>query len=101
MTRPSPDAVRRLARLAGLDLTPEELETFEADIGTMLDYVAVLEGVDVRGFEPYAGRGGRSEDGGAMREDEVADGLSQAEALSNAPEVIAGGFGVPKVVDRS
>jgi aspartyl-tRNA(Asn)/glutamyl-tRNA(Gln) amidotransferase subunit C len=46
------DEVRRLARLARLELSEEQLERFAGDVGRILDHVRHLEAVDVEGVEP-------------------------------------------------
>ena len=49
------EIVERVARIAHLDLTEEELERYSADLGEILEYFAMLDeapGVENKGFNP-------------------------------------------------
>lgn len=89
------DEVRRIAALAHLDLDPATVEAFRHQVGAVLDYVAVLEELDVSDVAPmaHALEGTRP-----WREDAVVASLSQDEALRNAPDARAGHFRVPRVL---
>jgi aspartyl-tRNA(Asn)/glutamyl-tRNA(Gln) amidotransferase subunit C len=88
--------VEHVARLARLQLGEEELERHRKQLGAVLDYVAQLEKVDVRGLEPLAHP---AEAADVFREDVPRSGLSADAALANAPERSDGFFVVPKVVE--
>lgn len=45
------DEVKKIAVLARIELSPEELEKYRLDLSTVLDYVAVLQQVDTEGVE--------------------------------------------------
>lgn len=52
MTVISRDDVQHLAQLSSLQLTDEELESLQADIGNILGYVEQLSELDTTGVEP-------------------------------------------------
>lgn len=88
--------VKKLADLARLELTDEELDRFAAQLGAILGYVKQLEEVDVTGVEPTSQVTGLQN---VLRDDTVDDSLSltpeQIEAI--APEVRDGYLVVPAV----
>lgn len=83
------DDVRHVADLARVDLTAEEVETFRDQFAEILEYFDMLE--EVPGTEPAPDLVN------VLRPDEPRRGLSQTEALSNAPETEAGKFKGPRV----
>jgi len=83
------DEVRHVAELARVRLADDEVETFAAQFGDILDYFDALDEV------PETDR--EEELVNVMRPDEVESGLSQEEALSNAEETEDGYFVGPKV----
>jgi aspartyl-tRNA(Asn)/glutamyl-tRNA(Gln) amidotransferase subunit C len=52
MAQLSRDDVLKLARLARIDLTEEEIEEFATEFSAILAYVETLQTVDVAGLEP-------------------------------------------------
>jgi aspartyl-tRNA(Asn)/glutamyl-tRNA(Gln) amidotransferase subunit C len=84
-----------VAHLARLELDAAAIEKFVDQIGTVLDYVDQLKGVDTDGVWPTSHAISRTN---AFREDERGGHLDPAAALSNAPEKENGSFIVPKVV---
>ncbi|MDQ7038940.1 MAG: Asp-tRNA(Asn)/Glu-tRNA(Gln) amidotransferase subunit GatC [Aquificota bacterium] len=87
--------VERIARLARLKLTEEEVEVFQRQLGDILEFVNQLNELDTEGVEPYIEQAERT----PMREDVPGESLSQEEALMNAPESEGGFFVVPRVVE--
>lgn len=88
--------VRYVARLARLQLTEAEAELFGRQLDQILAYVDQLKELDVTGIEPTAHAVPRVN---VMRPDEPRPGLTQAEALENAPAHANGLFLVPKIVE--
>jgi len=84
-----------VANLARLEIDAAAIEKFVDQIGTVLDYVDQLKGVDTEGVRPTSHAISRTN---AFREDELSGHLDPAAALSNAPEKENGSFIVPKVV---
>ena len=89
-------ALKRIAELARLDLTDEELATFEGQLDPILKHIDTLSAIDVDGVEPTAHPTPVYD---VLRADEARPGLSPEAVLSNAPESAQGQIRVPKVVD--
>jgi len=88
--------VRRIARLARIAVTDDEIEPLKGELNAMLAFVEQLTEVDIAGVEPMT-----SVTPMAMkkRPDEVTDGGIAAEILRNAPARDGNFFLVPKVVE--
>lgn len=87
--------VARVAGLARLKLTPEELDEFSQDLSRIVDYVACLERVDTRGIDVGIRTDSPKR---AWREDVARPSLAVEEALRNAPEKVDTYFVVPRVI---
>ena len=80
------DDVLKLARLSRLSLTDEEIEQYQKELSSILDYVQQLDDVDVQGLKPtYQVTGLTSEGKNATREDEVKEQGKQDQLLKNVP----------------
>jgi aspartyl-tRNA(Asn)/glutamyl-tRNA(Gln) amidotransferase subunit C len=88
--------VEHVAKLARLELTPEEVDRYGKQLGAILDYIAKLEKIDLAGVEPLAHA---ADTANVFREDEPRAGLARDEAQKNAPERTGDFFVVPKVVE--
>jgi aspartyl-tRNA(Asn)/glutamyl-tRNA(Gln) amidotransferase subunit C len=88
--------VKRVARLARLELGDEDAEHMVGDLNAILGFVEQLDEVDVAGVEPMTS---------VMpmvmkkRRDEVTDGNCAEDIVANAPVSDEGFFLVPKVVE--
>lgn len=91
-------ALKRIAELARLDLTEEELTTFESQLTPILKHIDTLAALDVEGIEPTAHPTPVFD---VLRADTARPGLSPEAVLQNAPESAQGQIRVPKVVDAS
>ena len=96
MSQPAFD-IQRLARLARLQLTEEEARSYEQQISRVLDYMNILERYEISGVEPTAHAFPVAD---VWREDAPAEGLTNEQALSNAPAQRAGQFLMPCVVEK-
>jgi aspartyl-tRNA(Asn)/glutamyl-tRNA(Gln) amidotransferase subunit C len=85
-----------IARLARLDLTAEETALFQTQLAQVLEHAAKLAEVDLEGVEAAAHAFPIFD---VLREDEPRPGLTQEEALRNAPRSARGLFIVPKVIE--
>ncbi len=83
------DEVEHVADLARIHLDDEEIERFAAQFDDILEYFDALDDV------PETER--EAELSNVFRPDEVREGLTQEEALRNAPETEDGYFKGPKV----
>ncbi len=88
--------IKYVAHLARLKLSPEEEAQLGAQLGNILGYIEKLKEVNVTGVEPTAHAFPMAN---VFRPDEVRPGLSNEEALRNAPKKANGLFVVPKVVE--
>jgi aspartyl-tRNA(Asn)/glutamyl-tRNA(Gln) amidotransferase subunit C len=88
--------VLKLARLARLQLTDEEVESFRQEISEVLGYVKQLDDVDVQGLEPTTQVTGLTN---VMREDQVIDyGVSPKDLLKLAPKTQDGHIKVKRMI---
>ena len=88
-TPAGPEDVRHVAELARVDLDDEEVDRFAEQFADILDYFETLDEV------PEVDR--EADLVNVMRPDEEHEGLSQEEALQNAPESEDGYFKGPNV----
>jgi aspartyl-tRNA(Asn)/glutamyl-tRNA(Gln) amidotransferase subunit C len=96
MAKTSDLDVAYVARLARLNLTREETELFQNQLGDVLKYVEKLREVDVTNVEAAAHA---LPIFNIFREDEPRDWFTAEQALSNAPRQANGLFIVTKVVE--
>lgn len=89
--------VERVAALARLELTPDEITLFTKQLGDILAYAAELQSVDTTDVPATAHVGDDRRD---ERPDEPRPSLSIADAIANAPDGApeAGLFRVPRVI---
>jgi aspartyl-tRNA(Asn)/glutamyl-tRNA(Gln) amidotransferase subunit C len=91
--------VEKVAQLAHLEITPEELKIFAPQMADIVAYVEQLNALDTSNIEPsLGGLTPEGEQTDSSREDEVAPSLGQKTALAEAPDAAAGYFRVPKVL---
>ena len=109
----SREEVLRVAELAHLELSPEEIDTYRGQLDEILTYVDKLKELDVENIEPMAqvlfnAQEFNGQDDGSgvsnvhseLRED-VLERCDAAEAiLAQAPEAAKPFFRVPKVIER-
>lgn len=88
--------VSYVAKLARLELTPEETLQFQRQLDRILDYVAQLQSLNTASVEPTAHA---TPVFNGLRTDIPRPGLSQEEALRNAPVARRGQFIVPKIIE--
>ncbi len=85
MAKLSKDDVLKLAQLARLDLTDEEVTEFSSELSEILQYVEKLSSVDVKGLKPTQQITGLTN---VTRKDEIMDyGYEPKDLLKNVPEV--------------
>jgi aspartyl-tRNA(Asn)/glutamyl-tRNA(Gln) amidotransferase subunit C len=91
--------VLKIAELARLHFSEEELDAFTAQFQGLLDYIEQLKQVDVSDIEPTSHVTLTEDfDPFIFREDEVRPSLPAGESLANAPDPGSGHFRVPKVI---
>jgi aspartyl-tRNA(Asn)/glutamyl-tRNA(Gln) amidotransferase subunit C len=92
--------VRRVAELANLALTDDEIGRMAHDLGNILTHVDKLNELDTTEIEPMAQVLYDAGDTATLREDQERPTLGNAAALANAPLAGAGYFKVPRVIER-
>lgn len=88
--------VRRIANLARIGVTDDEVPALAKELSAILGFVEKLSEVDTEGVKPLTSA---VEDKIRGREDVVTDGGYAADVLANAPEKDEEYFAVPKVVE--
>ncbi len=96
MTTLNETQVRKVAKLARLQIPDAALPAYTAKLNSIMGFVAQLDEVNTDGIEPLSNV---SEISLALRDDIVTDGNQQLAVLANAHEQLEGFFVVPKVVE--
>ena len=96
MSSLSVEEVARVALLARLRLTHEELETFTPQLNAIVHFVERLQELDTRDVEPLAHG---IEVRNVFRDDVRGPSLPREAALANAPKRNAESFLVPTVLE--
>jgi aspartyl-tRNA(Asn)/glutamyl-tRNA(Gln) amidotransferase subunit C len=89
--------VLKVARLARLELEPEEVARMAAELSAIVGYVQKLSELDVNDVPPTAQV---HVDRLALRDDEPRPGLTHDDALAESPRAAHDGFAVPGFVDE-
>jgi aspartyl-tRNA(Asn)/glutamyl-tRNA(Gln) amidotransferase subunit C len=88
--------VARIATLARIRVTEDELEPLAAELSGILGWIEQLMAVDTENVPPMTSV---AEMTLPMRDDIVTDGDNRDAVLGNAPRCARGFFAVPKVVE--
>ena len=97
MAHVTEDDVRKLARLARLQLTQAEVTRYTTEFDALLEYVGMLDGVDVTGLQPTYQVG---DSHNVMRADElIAYQAAPADLLAVAPATEAGQYKTKRVIE--
>lgn len=86
------DDVVKVAYLARLDLTPDEIERATEQLGDMLEHFADIDALDLDAVTPMTQPYPLVN---VMRDDVVEPGLERDHVLASAPQVEDGRFRVP------
>src|SRR5580658_881093 len=92
--------IRRVAELANLALTDDEVAQMARDLSGILTHVDKLNELDTAGVEPMAQVIFDTGETTTLREDRERAPLGNHDALANAPLAGSGYFKVPKVIER-
>ena len=90
--------IARVAHLARIALTDEELATYAAQLENILEHAERVQALPTEGVEPTSHP---LPVVNAFRPDEVTGSLAREDALAGAPEVENGYFRVPRILDES
>lgn len=102
----SREEVLRIAELAHLGLSPEEVDTYRGQLDGILNYIDKLKQLDISNVEPmaqvlHAGAGSGAKDDHPELRDDTPRPCDIANAvLATAPDAEKPFFRVPKVINR-
>ena len=89
--------IEDLSRLAKLEFDEKSAENMKADLKKIISFVDKLSEIDTEGVEPLIYL---SEEVNVLRTDEIANEVSQEDALKNAPQKDSDYFKVPTVLKK-
>jgi aspartyl-tRNA(Asn)/glutamyl-tRNA(Gln) amidotransferase subunit C len=92
----TPELVEHVANLARLELSGEEKERMEDQLGKILEYIGLLDELDLSDVPPTSHV---IDVHNVFREDEVKESLPVDKGLANAPEKAGTAFKVPRIID--
>ena len=92
----SKEEVKKLAMLSRLSFTDEEIEKYQTELNSIVEYANTLSSIDVSSVKPTATT---SDMVNVLRDDEVKPSLTRDEVLSNTKDKEYGCFYVTKVVE--
>ena len=88
--------IAHVARLARLDLSEEELESYKSQLADILDHAARVQSLE---GEPEVEASHPLRPENVFREDETRPSLDRDEVLSQAPDAIDGYFAAPPAME--
>ncbi len=86
-----------VARLARLDIDPEEAETYRSQLSVILEHAAKVQALDTGGLAVIGHPLGFTN---AFRDDVVSESVDREEVLGMAPAARDGYFVVPPALDN-
>lgn len=90
------DQVLKIANLAKLDISEDQVADYEKNLSSILDLVEQMNSVDTTGVEPMAHPLHMTQ---RLREDVVTEENQRDHLQAHAPAVEKGLFVVPKVIE--
>ena len=90
--------VRKVAKLARLDLTDDEVARFSTNLNDIVSYIEKLNELDVENVEPLAHC---LPVHNVFRQDIIKESLGSEKTIANAPQKYENYFKVPKVLDNN
>ncbi len=88
--------IAKVARLARIALSDEDLARYGAQLGDILEHAERVQALPTEGVPPTAHAVPMTN---AFRGDEVEPSLDRDEVLSQAPDAVDGYFRVPRILD--
>ena len=89
--------IAKVARLARLALSEQQLALYEAQLGDILEHAARVQAMPTDGVPPTSHPIPMTN---AFRPDEVTAVLDRDEVLAQAPDAVDGYFRVPRILDE-
>jgi aspartyl-tRNA(Asn)/glutamyl-tRNA(Gln) amidotransferase subunit C len=90
--------VKKVAKLARLDLSEAEIEEFAGQLNAIIDYVERMNKLNTDGVEPMAHCLPVSN---VFHDDVIKESLGTEKTLANAPQSDGPFFKVPKILEES
>jgi aspartyl-tRNA(Asn)/glutamyl-tRNA(Gln) amidotransferase subunit C len=91
------EETEHVARLARMQLAPEELDKMRAQLSNILEYIEMLQELDVSNVAPTAQV---TDLANVLRPDEAQPSLDREAALANAPAQAEGMFRVKAIFEE-
>ena len=92
------EEIKKIASLAKIDISNDELDNYSNQISKILEYMSVLEEVDTSKVDDSSNS--IIENNQFLREDKIEESLSRDEVMKLAPESDGVYFKVPKVIEE-
>ena len=89
--------VEKIAMLARLKLTEEEVGNYTSQLNQILEYIEKLNELDTENIEPLSNP---VENTNVFRDDKLKSSTKTEDALKNAPDKDEQHFKVPKVINQ-
>jgi len=89
--------VKKVAKLARLELSEAEIEEFAGQLNAIIDYVERMNKLNTEGVEPMAHCLPVSN---VFRDDVIKESLGTEKTLANAPQSDGPFFKVPKILEE-
>jgi aspartyl-tRNA(Asn)/glutamyl-tRNA(Gln) amidotransferase subunit C len=90
--------VKKVAKLARLELSEAEIEEFAGQLNAIIDYVERMNKLNTEGVEPMAHC---LPVNNVFRDDVIKESLGTEKTLANAPQSDGPFFKVPKILEES
>jgi aspartyl-tRNA(Asn)/glutamyl-tRNA(Gln) amidotransferase subunit C len=90
--------VKKVAKLARLELSEAEIEEFAGQLNAIIDYVERMNKLNTEGVEPMAHC---LPVNNVFRDDIIKESLGTEKTLANAPQSDGPFFKVPKILEES
>lgn len=91
------DDVKKIAALARLKFSDDELDKFTMQFNEILSYVDTLNEINTENIEPL---NHPVDNENVLRKDILTPGISREDALKNAPETDGEFFIVPRIINH-
>ena len=92
------EEIKKIASLAKIDISNDELDNYSNQISKILEYMSVLEEVDTSKVDDSSNS--IIENNQFLREDKIEESLGRDEVMKLAPESDGVYFKVPKVIEE-
>ncbi len=90
------DVIEYVAHLGRIELDPDEIEQYTAQLDSILVYMDKLNSLDTSGIEPMTHA---IPNVNVFREDAIAQSFSTEESVGNAPDRKGSFFKVPPIIE--